>query len=363
MSFYGKLHHYKGIYRYQHRMGCREFTKKYVKSIPKQLLNKEMAQHIVISNKVVHDITNSMNLTSNDTVLEIGCGSGNITTALLPKCKKVYAIDIDPILINILHRTTQQLLPKYSSKLHCIIGDALKYNIPNDIDHIISNAPYNISTDLIKKLCKNAHKFKSALMVFQKEFVNKMQRKPESEYYRRISVNSQLHFKMDKLFNIDKEDFKPKPIVNSSVIKLIPWIHINKNNINSYFVHHLKDIPSYKDINLNDYNRLIECENNEYIQWLVFLDCCFHRRNRKLNIVFQNCMDIQWFRLDDNHKHCKINDILYGTLNELKLGAQKANNLDAPSLLNLYIQFRKNGLEFFKYDPQNQKWLIRQDII
>jgi 18S rRNA (adenine1779-N6/adenine1780-N6)-dimethyltransferase len=77
-------------------------SQKHIKSSAKQIntsvnftMNKSLGQHLLTSNSIVESIVRKSGVSENDTVLEIGPGSGILTLAILPKCKKLIAVEFD----------------------------------------------------------------------------------------------------------------------------------------------------------------------------------------------------------------------------------------------------------------------------
>ena len=101
-------------------------------------------------------------LKSEDVVLEIGAGIGNLTERLARKAKKVIAIELDPALVNILHDRFDNV-----GNIEIIAGDALKVDFP-EFDKVVSNLPYSISSEITFKLLR--HKFKLGILMYQYEF-------------------------------------------------------------------------------------------------------------------------------------------------------------------------------------------------
>lgn len=154
-----------------------------------------------------------------DVILEIGPGTGNMTVRMLERCKKVVACEIDVRLAAELQKRVQgtELQPR----LQILIGDVLKSELPF-FDLCIANIPYQISSPLIFKLLIHRPFFRCAVLMFQREFAQRLVAKPGDKLYCRLSVNTQLLARVDMLMKVGKNNFKPPPKVESSVIRLEP---------------------------------------------------------------------------------------------------------------------------------------------
>ncbi|KAI7907714.1 dimethyladenosine transferase [Cokeromyces recurvatus] len=183
------------------------------------IFNKDLGQHILKNPLVAQGIVDKANLVSSDTVLEIGPGTGNLTVRILPACKKVYAVEMDPRLAAELqkrvHGTSEQ------KKLNILLGDFMKTDLPY-FDVCISNTPYQISSVLVFKLLEHRPLFRVAILMFQREFALRLVAKPGDELYCRLSVNVQLLAKVDHVMKVGKNNFRPPPKVESSVVRLEP---------------------------------------------------------------------------------------------------------------------------------------------
>lgn len=154
-----------------------------------------------------------------DVVLEIGPGTGNMTVRVLEKVKKLVACEIDPRLVAELQKRVQGT--PFQSKLQILIGDALKTEFPF-FDICIANVPYQISSPLVFKLLLHRPFFRCAVLMFQREFAQRLVAKPGDKLYCRLSINTQLLARVDLLMKVGKNNFRPPPKVESSVVRLEP---------------------------------------------------------------------------------------------------------------------------------------------
>lgn len=134
-----------------------------------------------------------------DVVLEIGPGTGNMTVKILERVKKVVACEIDPRLVAELQKRVQGT--DYKPKLQILIGDALKADLPF-FDICVANVPYQISSPLVFKLLLHRPFFRCAVLMFQREFAQRLVAKPGDKLYCRLSVNTQLLARVDILMKV-----------------------------------------------------------------------------------------------------------------------------------------------------------------
>jgi len=181
---------------------------------------KSFGQHILKNPAIVTAIVEKAGVKSTDVVLEIGPGTGNLTTKLLDCCKKVVAVEFDPRMVLELKRRVQND-PVWNSKLEIIQGDFLKVDLPY-FDVCVANVPYQISSPLIFKLLAHRPMFRSATLMFQREFAMRLVAPPGDALYCRLSVNTQLLARTQHILKVGKNNFRPPPKVDSSVVRLEP---------------------------------------------------------------------------------------------------------------------------------------------
>ena len=179
-------------------------------------LNKNLGQNYLIDKNKRDQIINFGNITKDDVILEIGTGIGTLTIELAKRAKKVIAIEQDVKICEIL---TQRLKDEKIDNVELINDDALKIEFPK-FNKIISNLPYQISSPITFKFLK--YDFDLAVLMYQKEFAQRMNGKIGSKNYSRLSC--MLYFKCDvkKLTDVSSESFIPKPEIDSTVVCLKP---------------------------------------------------------------------------------------------------------------------------------------------
>ena len=171
-------------------------------------------QHFLIDAGYLDRIVAAAELKSEDVVLEIGAGIGNLTERLARKAKKVIAIEFDQALVNVLHDRFDNV-----GNIEIIAGDALKVDFP-EFDKVVSNLPYSISSEITFKLLR--HKFKLGILMYQYEFAVRMVSLPNCKDYSRLTVDTYYFADASILMKVPKGAFQPAPEVDSTVVKLVP---------------------------------------------------------------------------------------------------------------------------------------------
>lgn len=181
-------------------------------------LNKNLGQNYLIDRNKRDQIIDFGNITKKDIILEIGPGIGTLTCELSSKAKKVIAIEQDPTIFDILK---ERLENENITNVELINDDALNVDFP-EFNKIISNLPYQISSTITFKFLE--YDFDTAILMYQKEFANRMKGKVGTKDYSRLSAMLYFKCEVELLTNVSAESFIPKPKVDSTVIKLSPKI-------------------------------------------------------------------------------------------------------------------------------------------
>jgi 18S rRNA (adenine1779-N6/adenine1780-N6)-dimethyltransferase len=102
-----------------------------------------------------------------------------------------------------------------------MVGDVIKTDLPF-FDVCVANIPYNISSPLVFKLLLHRPFFRCAVIMVQKEFADRLVAKAGDKLYCRLSVNTQLLARVDLLMKVGRNNFRPPPKVDSSVVRIEP---------------------------------------------------------------------------------------------------------------------------------------------
>ena len=179
-------------------------------------LNKNLGQNYLIDKNKRNQIIGFGDVDKNDVVLEIGTGIGTLTIELAKKAKKVIAIEQDENICKIL---AKRLKDEKIDNVELINDDALKVDFPK-FNKIISNLPYQISSPITFKFLE--YDFDLAILMYQKEFADRMNGEVGSKNYSRLSAMLYFKCNVETLTNVSAESFIPKPKIDSTVVKLTP---------------------------------------------------------------------------------------------------------------------------------------------
>jgi len=182
---------------------------------------KSLGQNFLIDQNILEQIVDTVDI-KNKEVLEIGPGSGNLTTHILKKNpKKLHVIEKDDDLAILLRE-------KFNNEVNIINDDILKIS-ENDISNekltVFGNLPYNISTEILSKWIVNLKKnfwFESLVLMFQKEVADRIIAQCNTSKYGRLSILSNWKLNINKIIDIKPESFSPRPKIDSSLLLFTP---------------------------------------------------------------------------------------------------------------------------------------------
>jgi 16S rRNA (adenine1518-N6/adenine1519-N6)-dimethyltransferase len=185
---------------------------------------KKWGQNFLVHPNNVQQIFNFANVPPQANILEIGPGLGAMTEYMIPKAKAYTAIELDPILFDFLNKT---FAAPHATFLH---QDVLEVS-PKDLFpgqnhyHVVANLPYHITTPIIALLLKDLDRIQSITLLLQKEVVARMEAKPGSKTYGRLSVWLQSVCDVTKGPTLKPGCFYPPPDIDSQVVRLSPNGH------------------------------------------------------------------------------------------------------------------------------------------
>ena len=185
--------------------------------------NKSYGQNFLIDQNVVDGILEKANVNSNDLIIEIGPGLGNLTSPLLEKAGKVICIELDPKMISIL--TDRFSLYK---NFELINEDVLKVDLNKIIENnnqfktakVVANLPYYITTPIIMKLLEDKLNLESITVMVQKEVAERLADKPGGKETGAITYSINYYTNPEIIIDVPRDSFIPSPNVDSAVIKL-----------------------------------------------------------------------------------------------------------------------------------------------
>ena len=182
---------------------------------------KSLGQNFLIDRDVLEKIVSITNITNKE-VLEIGPGSGNLTTYILKqKPKKLYVVEKDDDLAILLKE-------KFDNEIEIINDDILNISegkVSEQKLSVFGNLPYNISTEILSRWILNLGSnfwFESLILMFQKEVADRIISKFNNSNYGRLSILSSWKLNVKKIIDIKPQSFSPRPKIDSSLLLFTP---------------------------------------------------------------------------------------------------------------------------------------------
>jgi 16S rRNA (adenine1518-N6/adenine1519-N6)-dimethyltransferase len=176
-------------------------------------VKKRFGQHFLTDRSILNRIIEFADINPQIPVLEIGPGQGSLTIELARRASRVIAIEIDRDLIS-------SLRSSMPPNVEIVEGDALEVTWPAEPFQIVANLPYNVATLLFKRFIECRDRIRGVTVMVQKEVAQRLAGKPSSHDYGPLSVMVQ-HYATPKYgFTVPRGAFKPRPKVDSAVVRL-----------------------------------------------------------------------------------------------------------------------------------------------
>ena len=182
---------------------------------------KSLGQNFLIDENILEKITNSTDI-YNKIILEIGPGTGNLTSYILKKNpKKMFVIEKD-------NELASDLENKFNNQITIINEDVLKIDetkLFKEEVTVFGNLPYNISTEILSKWIINLKKnfwFDCLVLMFQKEVADRIIAEFNTSNYGRLSIICNWKLNIKKICDIKPIAFFPRPKVDSSLLIFYP---------------------------------------------------------------------------------------------------------------------------------------------
>jgi len=195
---------------------------------------KKLGQNFLIDPQIVDRIIESLKLDKQDTVLEIGAGTGILTEKLAQKAKKVTGIEIDRKLCEILEGE----LKKYANlRIFCEditqISSEERFN-QLQFDKVVGNLPYQIASPLLLDLVKKKW-IKFMVIMVQREVAERLLSRPGHKKRGVLTVLANYYARVNKIIDVPPQAFIPMPRVGSSLLKIERRKRYQAKNESNFF--------------------------------------------------------------------------------------------------------------------------------
>jgi len=255
---------------------------------------KSLGQNFLRDKKVLQKIIEVSELNSEDFVIEIGPGEGVLTEQLAKYVKKIVAIEIDPVLSNLLSNKLRN-----KKNVEIIHADILKINLPEIIKNnvetprrgvstpsdykLIANIPYYITSPIIRLFLEQPAQPQAFFLMIQKEVAQRIVAKKGRQSI--LSVSIQYYATAKIMFTVDKKAFFPVPKVDSAIIKIIPAKKFNKENDKNFFRIVKAGFSAKRKTLLNNLSSSLQLDKNSVEEKLKTLGISPIARAQELDIA------------------------------------------------------------------------------
>jgi 16S rRNA (adenine1518-N6/adenine1519-N6)-dimethyltransferase len=194
---------------------------------------KHLGQHFLIDLNLMRLLVDSANINSSDIVLEVGCGTGSLTEAIVPLAGKIIAVEIDSNLAEIAKKQlagannvtilNTDILKNKNTISQTVLKLILNYKliIKNSKLKIISNLPYNVASAVMINLVTGPIAADAMYVTVQKEVAKRMTAAPGSSDYGTLSVFLNATGEVKTIRILKPTVFWPQPQVDSAMVSFV----------------------------------------------------------------------------------------------------------------------------------------------
>ena len=185
------------------------------------LPSKQMGQNFLIDPNMARWIVSQLEATEDDAVVEVGPGTGSLSEHLVGKVRKLILIEFDARLAAAL---ADRFRGEPSVEIHH--ADGAKFDGRTLFKHrrlkFLGNLPYSCGGAIMKNLLSRPHPFERAVVMLQKEVIDRLAATPGTKDYGILSLRTQVDWEVDPQRTVPPEAFYPRPRIDSSVAILRP---------------------------------------------------------------------------------------------------------------------------------------------
>ncbi|MFH1076293.1 MAG: 16S rRNA (adenine(1518)-N(6)/adenine(1519)-N(6))-dimethyltransferase RsmA [Pseudomonadota bacterium] len=185
--------------------------------------NKRLGQHFLTDKNIARLILKKAGIQSQDTVIEIGPGTGVLTEPIALESRDVIAVEKDSRMVQALSNRLEKLS---INNVSIIEKDILRFDFYEHRERcgkpliVMGNIPYNISSQILIRLIEQRSAISFAVLMFQKELADRIMSQPGTRSYGRISVRTQYCARVESILSVKASSFYPVPKVDSKVLRI-----------------------------------------------------------------------------------------------------------------------------------------------
>ena len=186
------------------------------------VLKKAYGQNFLTDKSLLEEIVEKAGVDKTETVLEIGCGAGALTSALAEHAGKVVGYEIDSTLKPVLEDVLAG-----KDNVRIAYKDIMKESVAETEQKIggsymlIANLPYYITTPVVMKFVEQSEHMKAMVIMVQEEVARRFSASSGTPDYGAVTVGINLRGSAEILMRVPREKFTPVPNVDSAVVKIV----------------------------------------------------------------------------------------------------------------------------------------------
>ena len=182
--------------------------------------SKRLGQHFLRDQRTIQRIIEALAPGAEETIVEIGPGTGALTAELVERSGRVLAVEFDSKLAPLLSERFASF-PNFKLVMaDALATDFCKEILPARSARLVANLPYNISTAILQRLIAQRACLEEMVLMLQREVVERVLAPPGTTDRGFISVLVEAYCETEKLFDVAPGAFRPPPKVWSSVMRL-----------------------------------------------------------------------------------------------------------------------------------------------
>ncbi|KAL4166619.1 hypothetical protein KRP22_013874 [Phytophthora ramorum] len=302
-------------------------------------LKRKLGQHLLVSDGILDQIVASAELPNSESVrvLEIGPGTGNLTSALLQISPKVqvHAVEFDDRMVEQLKLRFPTEIESGSLVVEQTDFEAFRFVQETEtaqgktFDACVANIPYQLSSLVVSRLSSYMHRFpttfKCAVLLVQEEFALRLLAQPGNKNYSRLSANTALVADVTSVVKVPRQHFLPPPKVDSRVIKLAPRAALT---------------PA------------LPADDDQFFQKFdALLRLCFERKNKTLRaLLLAKTARSQYVLRDDalaegDDRHQAVTERVEAALEASGLTSNRAVKVSVEEFMQLMHELHERGID------------------
>lgn len=180
---------------------------------------KSLGQNFLIDDKIIPNIVSPADIKKTDTIIEVGPGLGVLTKVLIDTGAKVYTIEKDFELVEMLRRALGK-----NKNLTLVHQDAMFFDLSILENYkVVANLPFNIASPLIRKFLESQNPPELMVVMLQKEVAEKIVAKPGNSERGILTLAVEFYAEAKIVMIVPKNNFRPQPKVDAAILKITPY--------------------------------------------------------------------------------------------------------------------------------------------